>query len=152
MRTGAIGSTPIKLKNNRHCQWQCFSSLVKAGAWFVTIYGPVFATQPLRCKALSCYLISRNSRAPRRPILMWKTLKQGEKVSLGDTLRYQSTSNNLLQKDEQYLVVRIDQHYFEIIHKSSDENTIEPPRRKVVRYLDIGYNVLVERWFEPQES
>jgi len=92
------------------------------------------------------------SREPGKPILMWKTLHHGEKVSIGDTLRYLLASNNLLPKDEQYLVVRIDQHYFEIVHKLSDENTIEPPRRKVVRYLDIGYNVLVERWSEQQES
>lgn len=79
---------------------------------------------------------------------MWKPLKHGELVSTGDTLRYQSNSNSLLPKDEVYLVIRTDQHYFEIIQKSPNENTTEPPRRKVVRYLDIGYNVLVERWSE----
>jgi hypothetical protein len=79
---------------------------------------------------------------------MWKTLKHGEQVSTGDTLRYQSNSNSLTAKDEAYLVIRTDQHYFEIIQKSANENTTEPPRRKVVRYLDIGYNILVERWSE----
>ena len=79
---------------------------------------------------------------------MWKSLKHGEPVSTGDTLRYQSNSNSLLPKDEVYLVIRTDQHYFEIIPKSANDNTTEPPRRKVVRYLDIGYNVLVERWSE----
>lgn len=79
---------------------------------------------------------------------MWIPLKHGESVSVGDTLRYQSNSNSLLPKDEVYLVVRIDQHYFEIIQKISNENALEPPRRKVVRYLDIGYNILVERWSE----
>jgi len=66
----------------------------------------------------------------------------------GNTLRYQSNSNSLLLKDEVYLVIRTDQHYFEIIQKSTNENITEPQRRKVVRYLDIGYNVLVERWAE----
>jgi hypothetical protein len=83
---------------------------------------------------------------------MWIPLKHGEQVSLGDTLRYQSNSNSLLPVDEQYTVVRVDQHYFEIIQKNADKNAVEPPRRKVVRYLDIGYNVLVERWSELQGS
>jgi hypothetical protein len=67
-----------------------------------------------------------------------ENLNHGENVSVGDTLRYQSGSNN--------------QHYFEIIQKTSNENGIDPPRRKVVRYLDIGYNVLVERWSEAKEN
>jgi len=67
---------------------------------------------------------------------MWKSLKHGELVSTGDTLRYQSNSNNLLPKDEVYLVIRTDQHYFEIIQKSTNENTTDPPRRKVVRSLN----------------
>jgi len=79
---------------------------------------------------------------------MWKSLKHGELVSTGDTLRYQSNSKSLLPKDEVYLVIRTDQHYFEIIQKSTNENITESPRRKVVRYLDIGYNLLVERWSE----
>jgi hypothetical protein len=83
---------------------------------------------------------------------MWKTLNHGENVSIGDTLRYQSGSNNLVPAEKLYLVVKTDQHYFEIIQKTSNENGIEPPRRKVVRYLDIGYNVLVERWSEAKEN
>jgi|KBSMisStandDraft_5_1062788.scaffolds.fasta_scaffold791916_1 hypothetical protein len=83
---------------------------------------------------------------------MWKTLNHGEKVSIGDILRYQSNSNRLLTNEEQYLVVRTDQHYFEIVHKITNENTIDPSRRKAVRYLDIGYNILIERWSEQQGS
>lgn len=78
--------------------------------------------------------------------LMWKTLNHGENVSVGDTLRYQSKSNSLLPESELYLVIKADQHYFEIIQKIANENTTESPRRKAVRYLDIGYNVFVERW------
>lgn len=81
--------------------------------------------------------------------LMWKTLNPGEKVSEGDTLRYQSKSNSLLPQDELYMVVRTDQHYFEIIQKLANEDPVEDPRRKAVWYLDIGYNVFLERWSEP---
>ena len=79
---------------------------------------------------------------------MWTTLNHGENVSVGDTLRYQSKSNSLLPEGEQYLVTRIDHHYFEVIQKNASANTTEPPRHKVVRYLDIGYNVFIERWSE----
>jgi len=44
---------------------------------------------------------------------MWKPLNYGEQVSVGDTLRYRANSNNILPPDESYLVIRIDQHYFE---------------------------------------
>jgi len=82
---------------------------------------------------------------------MWKTLNHGENVSMGDTLRYGAHSNSLVSKDELYIVVKIEQHYFEIIPKIPHENTTEP-RRKVVRYLDIGYNLLVERWSDQRGS
>ena len=83
---------------------------------------------------------------------MWKALKYGEKVFAGDTIRYQSNSNSLLPVDENYLVLRIDQHYFEIIRKADSSETGEPPVRKVVRYIDIGYNVLLERWAGSQDA
>jgi hypothetical protein len=79
---------------------------------------------------------------------MWKTLQHGENVSEGDTLRYQSKSNSLLPEDEHYLVIRIDQHYFEVIPKAVNPNATEPPRRKAIRYLDIGYHIFLERWCE----
>jgi hypothetical protein len=80
---------------------------------------------------------------------MWKALNYGEKVSMGDTLRYRSNSNSLLPENHTYLVLRTDQHYFEIIRKTFDIDPAEPPDRKVVRYIDIGYNVVLERWAEP---
>jgi len=84
---------------------------------------------------------------------MWRSLKYGEKVSVGDTLRYRSNSNGLLPKEETYVVLRVDQHYFEIIRAEDRDPAAEPPDRKVVRYIDIGYNVLLDRWtkaLEPQ--
>lgn len=83
---------------------------------------------------------------------MWKSLKYGEKVSTGDTLRFRSNSNSLLSQDETYLVLRIDQHYFEIVRRVGNDQTAGSPDRKVVRYIDIGYNVLLERWATPQEA
>ena len=77
--------------------------------------------------------------------MMWKLLNHGEMVSVGETLRFRSNSNSLLPEDQTYLVVRTDQHYFEIIEKQERRNIDESPHRKVVRYLDIGYNVVLER-------
>jgi hypothetical protein len=78
---------------------------------------------------------------------MWKALNHGENVSVGDSIRYRSKSNQPRDGDV-YLVVKTDQHYFEIVKKSDNCEVPEPPPRKVVRYIDIGYNVLIERWSE----
>jgi len=80
---------------------------------------------------------------------MWKTLNYGEKVTVGDTLRYRSNSNSLLPENETFVVARTDQHYFEIIQKTENTNGSGPPHRRVVRYMDIGYNVALERWSTP---
>lgn len=77
---------------------------------------------------------------------MWKSLNYGEKVSTGDRLRYQPNSNSLVPVDQTYIVVRTDQHYFEIIPKTENVNAANPPDRKIVRHMDIGYNVKLERW------
>jgi hypothetical protein len=83
---------------------------------------------------------------------MWKCLNYGEKVSTGDTLRYQSDSNRLQPQDHTYLVLRTDQHYFEIIRKGSKDAVPEAPTSKVVRYTDIGYHIRLERWAGPLEA
>lgn len=83
---------------------------------------------------------------------MWKALSHGDKVSLGDTLRYRSSSDNSTLVGDVYVVVRIDQHHFELKNKDVPLDASEPPRIKAVRYLDVGYNVLLERWFEPEIS
>ena len=83
---------------------------------------------------------------------MWKSLNHGDKVSVGDTLRYRSNSYSPPPEGETYLVVKIDQHYFEITKEGDDSEAPDPPRRKAVRYLDVGYNVLIERWCEQQTT
>jgi hypothetical protein len=82
---------------------------------------------------------------------MWKPLNHGETVFVGDKIRYRSKSNQPLE-GEIYLVVKTDQHYFEIIKRSEQLDESEPPARKVVRLIDVGYNVLLERWSEFLES
>jgi hypothetical protein len=79
---------------------------------------------------------------------MWHALNHGDRVSVGDNIRYRSKSNQPLQ-GEIYLVVKTDQHYFEIVRKIDQEDGTEPPPRKVVRLIDVGYNILLERWSEP---
>lgn len=80
---------------------------------------------------------------------MWTTLNYGEKVSAGDTLRYRFSSNNPPQ-DETYVVFKTDQHYFEIVRKTDSDRGGELVR-KIVRLIDIGYNILLERWIVPME-
>jgi hypothetical protein len=82
---------------------------------------------------------------------MWKALNHGEMVSVGDRIRYRSKSNQPLE-GEIYLVVKTDQHYFEIVKRSDQQDQSEPPARKVVRLIDVGYNVLLERWSEFLEN
>ena len=82
---------------------------------------------------------------------MWKTLNHGDKVSAGDTIRFRSRSNNQPLEGEIYLVVKTDQHYFEIVKRSDNPEGSEPPNRKAVRLIDVGYNVHLERWSELQD-
>lgn len=82
---------------------------------------------------------------------MWKALNHGDNVSVGDNIRYRSKSNQPLE-GEIYLVVKTDQHYFEIVKKADNCDVSEPPARKVVRLIDVGYNILLERWAELQEA
>ncbi len=82
---------------------------------------------------------------------MWKALNHGDRVSVGDNIRYRSNSNQPVE-GEIYLVVKTDQHYFEIIKKADNCDVSEAFPRKVVRLIDVGYNILLERWAEPQAS
>lgn len=79
---------------------------------------------------------------------MWKALNQTDKISVGETIRYLSRTSGLPLKGEVYLVVKTEQHYFEITIKTDDRDGSEPLQRKVVRLMDVGYNVLLERWSE----
>ena len=76
---------------------------------------------------------------------MWQVLNSGDKVSEGDYLRYRSISNQPVES-EVYLVAKTDQHYFEIVKKSDSDEGYSFPPRKLVRYIDIGYNIRLERW------
>ena len=79
---------------------------------------------------------------------MWKSVNNGEQVSVGDFVRHQSRSNGQPPEEEKFLVVRTDQHYFEIVQAAGHAVELEPPRRKVIRYIDVGYNVRLERWVD----
>ena len=83
---------------------------------------------------------------------MWKPLNNGDNVTVGDALRYRSNTNSNPVRDELYLVVKADQHYCEIIPHPQDKPTAEPPSRKIIRYIDIGYNLLLEIWFGTEKE
>jgi len=80
---------------------------------------------------------------------MWKTLKAGETVTAGDTIRYLTNSYGQTSAQEIYKVVKVEQHYFEICLQGADDAVPESTRRKAIRFLDIGYNVQLQRWREP---
>ena len=83
---------------------------------------------------------------------MWKALHYGEQVSAGDTIRYRFSSNHLPPQDETYIVFKTDQHYFEIVRKADCEGPLESLSRKIVRLIDIGYNILLDRWIVAKET
>ncbi len=78
---------------------------------------------------------------------MWQALNPGDRVSEGDFLRYRSISNQLVES-EVYLVAKTDQHYFEVVKKADCDGGYSLPPRKLVRYIDIGYNIRLERWWD----
>jgi len=78
------------------------------------------------------------------PIIMWKTILPGEKVTQGDSIRYQPSSSNLSYRDKVYQVVKTEQHYFEIVIKPDIEDTGEDADRKIIKYMDIGYHLGLE--------
>jgi hypothetical protein len=76
---------------------------------------------------------------------MWKSLRPGDDVHTGDTIRYLPDAPTLgSSRGEVYDVVRIDQHHFEIVARA--DKLQDEPQRKVVRYMDIGYNIILEKW------
>ena len=83
---------------------------------------------------------------------MWKLMQPGEKVSLGDTVRFQPSINSSLYKEKIYQVFKTEQHYFEIVVKLENENFIVNPVRRIVRYIDIGYHIGVELWTESSQA
>lgn len=81
-------------------------------------------------------------------LAMWKTIQPGQPVFVGDTIRHQSTGQHQVPREEVYEVVKQEQHYFEIVLQTAGTPEPEDPRRKVIRYIDIGYHVHLEKWTE----
>jgi len=82
---------------------------------------------------------------------MWKIIQPGEKVALGDIVRFLPSINSSLYKEKVYQVFKTEQHYFEIVVKVENDNLIENPVRRIVRYMDIGYHIGMEIWTESSE-
>jgi hypothetical protein len=74
---------------------------------------------------------------------MWKPLHVMQIVQPGDKIRYVSPVQHL--QEAQYQVVKTDLHYFIIIPVVPYAG-IKTISNKVVRYFDIGYNILLEIW------
>ena len=77
---------------------------------------------------------------------MWKSLKPGERVSLGDTIRHISSLSKAAFGEKVYQVVRSELHYFEIMVKP--EFNGKESERRIIKYIDIGYHLLVEIWLD----
>ena len=53
---------------------------------------------------------------------MWKTLNPGERVTMGDGIRYRLGSSGFIASpDVLYVVVKTDQHYFEVAVRTDVE-------------------------------
>jgi hypothetical protein len=77
---------------------------------------------------------------------MWKSLSPGDKVRIGDSIRYLSGSTHLTPfQDMIFEVVKTDLHYFEIVVREALKGSGEP-ERKIVKYTDIGYHISLEIW------
>jgi len=84
---------------------------------------------------------------------MWKIIQPGDKVALGDTIKLLPSSvYNPAHKEKLYQVVKTEQHYFEIILKYENGESVENPQRRIIRYMDIGYHIAVEVWEETSRS
>ena len=51
-----------------------------------------------------------------------------------------------------YQVFKTEQHYFEIVVKLENENFMVNPVRRIVRYIDIGYNIGIEVWKDSSQA
>jgi hypothetical protein len=79
-------------------------------------------------------------------IIMWKTLNPGERVTTGDTIRYRlGASRFTASPDVLYVVVKTDQHYFEVAVRT-DEGKVDKTDRKIIKYMDVGYHIKLEVW------
>lgn len=77
---------------------------------------------------------------------MWKALNPGENVSLGDLIRHITPHAITAFGEKAYEVVRTELHYFEIMMRPAKPE--QEPERKIIRYIDVGYHLGLEVWFD----
>ena len=79
-------------------------------------------------------------------VTMWKTLNNGERVIVGDTIRYRLGSSRFTASPGVlYEVVKTDQHYFEVAVRT-DGGSLEETDRRIIKYMDVGYHIKLEVW------
>jgi hypothetical protein len=77
---------------------------------------------------------------------MWKSLKPGERVHSGNSIRFRSDLPYLTSSlNKIYDVVKSDLHYFEVETRADKEDG-NAPDRKVIKYMDVGYHISLEIW------
>lgn len=77
---------------------------------------------------------------------MWKSLESGERVQMGDIVRYRPDMSHFAAfRDRVFAVIKIDQHYFEVAVKPVEGKT-EERDRTIVKYMDVGYHIALEIW------
>lgn len=81
---------------------------------------------------------------------MWKTITPGEKLAPGDTIRYQPSSSGSFYRDKIYEVVKAEVHYCEVVARRDSDEPGDSTDRKVIKYMDIGYNIALELWSAPK--
>jgi hypothetical protein len=80
---------------------------------------------------------------------MWKSLKPGDRVEPGDIIRHISALSKSAFGERDYEVVKAELHYFEIAQKPESAHLPDPVgERKIIKYIDIGYHLLVEVWLD----
>jgi hypothetical protein len=79
---------------------------------------------------------------------MWKSLKPGDRVQPGDIIRHTSPLSKSAFGENDYQVVKSELHYFEIAQKAENMPVPESTERKIIKYIDIGYHLLVEVWLD----
>jgi len=80
---------------------------------------------------------------------MWKSILPGEKLTPGDTIRHRPSTSSFSYRENIYEVVKAEVHYLEVVVKPGKDSTGEPPERKVIKYMDIGYHLALELWSAP---
>ncbi|MBO9203054.1 MULTISPECIES: hypothetical protein [Niastella] len=83
---------------------------------------------------------------------MWTIIQSGEKVALGDTVRFIPSGNSSPFKEKIFQVFKTEQHYFEIVVKQENDGFMDNPVRRIVRYIDIGYHIGMEVWMESSQA